>query len=84
MTTCGNCIGEQAIKKYVKGGSVNLRIIERAVNKIGFDEHSREVAWTSLTETAMILEARRIHQPDFEDVKEVMRDCGIDLICSCT
>lgn len=83
MKTCDNCIGERAIKKFVSDGSINLRIIERAVNRIGYDQVSRDTVRQSLIDTSVILQARRIHRPDYEDVKQVLRDCGIDANCTC-
>ncbi|OWT85937.1 hypothetical protein BGM05_23245 [Vibrio parahaemolyticus] len=84
MRVCENCIGEKAIRKFVKGGSVNLRIIERAANKIGVDLISRENTRKSLLGVSDILQARRVKEPEYEDVKQVLSDCGINAACSCT
>lgn len=84
MRVCESCIGEKAIRKFVKGGGVNLRVIERAVNKIGVDLISRENTRKSLLGASDILQARRIKEPEYEDVKQVLSDCGINAACSCT
>lgn len=82
MAKCSNCIGRDAIVKFVSTDCTNLRIIERAVNKLANSKKEAQMARNSLLGVSEILMAKKVQGVD-SDVEQVLLECGISATCLC-